>query len=125
MAMRLSQREFDLARIWRTRTGPVLKSIEVLSQFPYWKVFEDDRKIPGGKPSFWALRRARSPLRNRVVQTDGLSQSRMGTARVLLAERNVTVGEVANSLGYESEAAFNHAFKRHVGMSPGGVRRAH
>src|SRR5215468_6220257 len=49
---------------------------------------------------------------------------RMSKARMLLAERNVTVAEVANSLGYESEAAFNHAFKRHVGMSPGGVRRS-
>jgi len=34
------------------------------------------------------------------------------------------VAEVGNSVGYESEAAFNHAFKRHVGMSPGGVRRS-
>ena len=49
---------------------------------------------------------------------------RMSTARMLLAERNVTVAEIANSLGYESEAAFNHAFKRHLGMSPGVVKRA-
>ena len=49
---------------------------------------------------------------------------RMSAARMLLTERNVTVAEVANSLGYESEAAFNHAFKRHVGKSPGGVRRS-
>ena len=48
---------------------------------------------------------------------------RMNTARALLAERDVTVTEVANSLGYESEAAFNHAFRRHVGMSPGAVKQ--
>jgi len=49
---------------------------------------------------------------------------RMNTAKVRLAERNTTVAEVANSLGYESEAAFNRAFKRHLGMSPGVVKRA-
>ena len=30
----------------------------------------------------------------------------------------------AAAFGYESEAAFNRAFKRHVGISPGAVRRA-
>jgi len=48
---------------------------------------------------------------------------RMSTARARLAERNVTVAEVANSLGYESEAAFNRAFKRHLGVSPGTAKR--
>jgi len=47
----------------------------------------------------------------------------MNTAKVRLAERNATVAEVANSLGYESEAAFNRAFKRHLGMSPGAAKR--
>jgi AraC-like DNA-binding protein len=49
---------------------------------------------------------------------------RMSTALVRLAERDLTVAEVANSVGYESEAAFNRAFKRHVGMSPGAAKRA-
>ncbi|HMF63616.1 MAG TPA: AraC family transcriptional regulator [Edaphobacter sp.] len=49
---------------------------------------------------------------------------RMSRALVRLAERNLTVAEVANSLGYESEAAFNRAFKRHVGMSPGVAKQA-
>jgi len=49
---------------------------------------------------------------------------RMNTARARLGESNLTVGEVANSLGYESEAAFNRAFKRHVGISPGVAKRA-
>jgi len=48
---------------------------------------------------------------------------RMCTAKVRLAERKVTVAEVAISLGYESEAAFNRAFKRHLGMSPGVAKR--
>jgi AraC-like DNA-binding protein len=49
---------------------------------------------------------------------------RMSTARVLLAERNLTVAEVANSLGYESEPAFNRAFKRYLGFPPGAAKHA-
>jgi len=48
---------------------------------------------------------------------------RMSTALARLAESNITVSEVANSLGYESEAAFSRAFKRHLGVSPGLARR--
>jgi AraC-like DNA-binding protein len=48
---------------------------------------------------------------------------RMNTARAQLAQGDQTVAEVATSFGYESEAAFNRAFKRHVGMSPGVVKR--
>ncbi|OZM76826.1 AraC family transcriptional regulator [Pseudonocardia sp. MH-G8] len=47
---------------------------------------------------------------------------RMQTARTRLAEEGVTVSELANHLGYQSEAAFSRAFKRVVGVSPGAVR---
>jgi AraC-like DNA-binding protein len=49
---------------------------------------------------------------------------RMHAAEARLRNENVTVAEVALSLGYESEAAFNRAFKRHIGVSPGAVKRA-
>jgi AraC-like DNA-binding protein len=49
---------------------------------------------------------------------------RMNSAQACLRERNVTVAELANSLGYESEAAFNRAFKRHIGISPGVAKRS-
>ena len=48
---------------------------------------------------------------------------RMHSAQVRLRDGDATVAEVALSLGYESEAAFNRAFKRHVGVSPGAVKR--
>jgi AraC-like DNA-binding protein len=38
--------------------------------------------------------------------------------------RGPTVGELADRLGYRSEAAFSRAFKRVIGISPGAVRRA-
>ena len=48
---------------------------------------------------------------------------RMHSAQVGLREGGATAAEVALSLGYESEAAFNRAFKRHIGASPGAVKR--
>lgn len=48
---------------------------------------------------------------------------RMQAARARLQSGNTTVSEVALSLGYESEAAFNRAFKRHQGISPGAAKR--
>jgi len=48
----------------------------------------------------------------------------MRTAQTWLAERDMTVAEVAHAFGYESEAAFNRAFKRHTGVTPGTVKRA-
>jgi AraC-like DNA-binding protein len=47
----------------------------------------------------------------------------MSAARSRLVERDLTVGEVAHMFGYESEAAFHRAFKRHIGVSPGAVKR--
>lgn len=41
-----------------------------------------------------------------------------------LQDEGATVGEVANRLGYRSEAAFAVAFKRVIGVPPGGIRRA-
>jgi AraC-like DNA-binding protein len=35
----------------------------------------------------------------------------------------MTASEAARRLGYASEAAFNRAFKRLVGVPPGSVRR--
>lgn len=49
---------------------------------------------------------------------------RMQLARAYLEEdRDVTVAELADRLGYQSEAAFSRAFKRFTGVAPGSVRR--
>jgi AraC-like DNA-binding protein len=48
---------------------------------------------------------------------------RMYLAVDALKERNATVGELANQLGYRSEAAFARAFKRVIGTSPGAFKR--
>src|SRR5262249_21735800 len=49
---------------------------------------------------------------------------RMHVAVDALQEEGATVGELADRLGYRSEAAFSRAFKRVIGRSPGEVRRS-
>jgi AraC-like DNA-binding protein len=49
---------------------------------------------------------------------------RMQVARAALADEGATVAELADRLGYRSEAAFARAFKRVIGTPPGAVKRA-
>lgn len=53
-----------------------------------------------------------------------LTRWRMQKARSLLREGRATLAEVAQNVGYDSEAAFSKAFKRAVGRAPGAYRRA-
>jgi AraC-like DNA-binding protein len=48
---------------------------------------------------------------------------RMQVAVAALKEEGPTVAQLADRLGYRSEAAFSRAFKRIVGVSPGAIRR--
>ena len=48
---------------------------------------------------------------------------RLQVARQLLTQPGMGVAEVASRVGYDSEAAFNRAFKRHVGLPPAAWRR--
>jgi AraC-like DNA-binding protein len=49
---------------------------------------------------------------------------RMHLAQSLLVEEDLSLSELAERMGYESEAAFSRAFKRVNGLSPGAARRA-
>jgi AraC-like DNA-binding protein len=49
---------------------------------------------------------------------------RMQKAAALLREGSATLGDIADRVGYESEAAFSKAFKRWVGSAPGAYRKA-
>lgn len=52
-----------------------------------------------------------------------LTAKLMNVALTWLKEENVALGELADRLGYQSEAAFSRAFKRFIGVSPGAARR--
>jgi len=47
-----------------------------------------------------------------------LTQWRLLQAKQLLAESNLSVGEIAEQVGYQSEAAFSRVFKKYVEQTP-------
>jgi AraC family transcriptional regulator, alkane utilization regulator len=73
---------------------------------------------------------SRAVLAKRFVDLVGqapiqyLAQWRMHLARQLLRESTLGIGEIAGRVGYESEAAFNRAFRRLVGSPPAAWRQA-
>ncbi|HMJ12923.1 MAG TPA: helix-turn-helix transcriptional regulator [Polyangiaceae bacterium] len=52
-----------------------------------------------------------------------LGNWRLQVAARLLERENMNIAQAASAVGYESEAAFNRAFRRRVGMPPGAWRR--
>jgi len=73
---------------------------------------------------------SRSVLAERFARLVGhppmayLARWRMQLAAHALQEPGASISAIAADVGYESEAAFNRAFKRVVGMPPGSWRRA-
>ncbi|OUR95667.1 hypothetical protein A9Q84_14290 [Halobacteriovorax marinus] len=53
-----------------------------------------------------------------------LTSWRIDLSKKLLTTTNQSIVEVANSVGYESEAAFSRAFKKTVEMTPGKYRKS-
>ncbi|WP_408364644.1 MULTISPECIES: helix-turn-helix transcriptional regulator [unclassified Paraburkholderia] len=52
-----------------------------------------------------------------------LTEWRMRLAERALCQDGVSIARLAESLGYASESAFSHAFKRVTGRAPKWVRR--
>ncbi|WP_027796704.1 cupin domain-containing protein [Paraburkholderia acidipaludis] len=55
---------------------------------------------------------------------DVLTEIRMTLAGRLLAQGSQPVAEIGEAVGYQSDAAFQRVFKRHVGMTPAQWRAA-
>jgi AraC-like DNA-binding protein len=51
-----------------------------------------------------------------------LARCRIQKASRLLHESDLTIRQIADSVGYESETSFNKAFKRRIGVPPGRFR---
>jgi AraC family transcriptional regulator, alkane utilization regulator len=72
---------------------------------------------------------SRAALAKRFVELVGeppmqyLAAWRMHVARHLLRESTLGIGEIAERVGYDSDAAFNRAFRRLVGAPPGTWRQ--
>ncbi len=50
---------------------------------------------------------------------------RLQLATAMLHDQDRSIAEIAAAIGYESEAAFSRAFKRHLGLPPGAWRQHH
>lgn len=59
-----------------------------------------------------------------ATPNDILMQTRMARAAGYLRQGRLSLGQVAELVGYQSEAAFSRVFKRAIGCSPGAYRRA-
>ena len=74
---------------------------------------------------------SRSALADRFIRLIGmppmhyLASWRMQVAMQKLRTTSASLAEVAEVVGYESEAAFSHAFKKAIGTAPASWRRLH
>jgi AraC-like DNA-binding protein len=50
---------------------------------------------------------------------------RMAIARGLLRQKDMSIADVAERVGYSSASTFSTAFSRHVGQPPRSFARAH
>ncbi|MET0387703.1 MAG: AraC family transcriptional regulator [Polyangiales bacterium] len=100
---------------------PVQRAIRLLREdlAARWTVTRLARKVGLSRPVF----------ARRFVQSTGVSparyltRERMQRAAQLLRDTPWTLAQVASRVGYDSEFAFNRAFKRHHHVAPGTFRR--
>jgi len=99
--------------------GQVLRLLHAHPGYP-WTVEELARTVAV----------SRSSLADRFTTLVGetpmryLAAWRMQLAKHLLKQTTLNLAEVAGRVGYDSDVAFNRAFKRHVGQSPAAWRLA-
>lgn len=107
-----------LRAIFDPQIGAALKAIHENVDHP-WTV-ESLADVAGMSRSAFALRfkelLGQAPL-------EYVTDWRMQKAVQLLRQGNTKLFEVAKKVGYESDAAFSKAFKRVLGVTPGGYRR--
>ena len=107
-----------LAGLHDPQIGRVLRLLHALPDRP-WTVGELAKEAA----------MSRAALAKRFVELVGqspihyLAKWRMHLARHMLRETTLGIGEIAGRVGYESEAAFNRAFRRFVGVPPATWRQ--
>jgi AraC-like DNA-binding protein len=98
--------------------GKALRAIHESMESP-WTV-EDLARIAGMSRAAFALRfkqlAGEAPL-------EYVTRWRMYKASQLLKDRDRKLVQIANEVGYETDGAFNRAFKRVLGVTPGEFRR--
>lgn len=97
-------------------------SLEALHQRPGTRWTVQELALAGGLSRTVFSERFRSLVGMSPMQY--VTLWRMQKARILLMKRHLSLDAVAQSVGYDSTAAFSRAFKKQIGDSPGAYRRA-
>jgi AraC-like DNA-binding protein len=102
------------------RDPAIAKALSLMHERPQvpWSVATLARKVAQSRATF-ARRFAELVGETPVAY---LTRWRMCLAGKLLAESDVSLSEIAVSVGYETGAAFSKAFRRSVGCAPGRFR---
>ena len=122
-----------------------LKSAEQSNQrIPFLSAFTDPRitqvlaEIHANPAYDWTVENlgkvanmSRSSFANRFAELTQMTPLqyvifvRLQNARRLLIEAGTSLARIAESVGYQSEAAFSQSFKKQFGIRPGEYRRTH
>lgn len=104
-----------------TLHDPIARAQHYIEMHPFnpWTVEILARKVGMGRASFaarFAAQMGRTPF-------DVLTGERMRHAADFLGQTDLKIAEIAERVGYRSEAAFSRRFAAHFGMSPGVMRK--
>lgn len=100
---------------------PVVRVMNAISANPLrdWKAKE---LAQVGKVSYSGLRAAFQKSGHGTVH-EHIQRARLDQARLLLADKRLSVKDVAGQLSFSSEFYFSHFFRHHTGMSPTDFRK--
>ncbi len=100
---------------------PVVRVINAISANPLrdWKAKE---LASIGKVSYSGLRALFQQAGQGTIHQH-IQKARLDQARLLLADKRLSVKDVASQLSFSSEFYFSHFFRRHTGMSPTQFRQ--
>lgn len=117
------RRNADCQTVFRDSTlhDPIARALHQIEMHPFspWTVDTLARKVGMGRANFAArfvAQVGRTPI-------DALTGERMRHAADFLADTDLKVAEIAERVGYRSEAAFSRRFAAHFGLSPGSMRK--
>lgn len=130
--------EIILIQVIRTTLNTAKENIPFLSAFTDSRINQVMAAIHANPADDWNVKKlgqlvnmSRSSFSNRFTELAKMTPLqyvifvRLQKASRLLIESSAPLITVAESIGYQSEAAFSEAFKKQYGMRPGEFRRVH
>lgn len=130
--------EIMLIQVIRATLAAAKEPIPFLSAFTDSRINRVLSAIHANPAEDWSVERlgqlvnmSRSSFSNRFTELASITPLqyvifvRLQRASHLLIETAISLIAVAESVGYQSEAAFSQAFKKQYGMRPGEFRRIH